>query len=62
MYVRVENEGEGRVEGGGGGEAVRSIDAGKIICVTNTHVHKCPCFQGSWHKGVRSKERRSLQV
>ena len=34
MYVRVENEGEGGVEGGGGGEAVRSIDAGRIINVT----------------------------
>ena len=34
VYVGVENEGGGGVEGGGEGEAVRSIDAGRIIFVT----------------------------
>ena len=38
VCVGVENEEGGGVEGGGGGEAVRSIDAGRIYLLHNFHI------------------------
>ena len=68
------NRKRGRGRGGGGrrrgsceehrcrGSLV--VDAGShfVVYPTPIYISRCPCFQGSRYKGVRSKRRGALQV